>query len=80
MKVLHDALEKLGESHAALPIFGGGVELVSRVVERRAESADRLGASFVGRHPAPDEVLDTVGDERVELVIDVAPGSGARPR
>ena len=80
VKVLHDALEKLGESHAALPIFGGGVELVSRVVERRAESANRLDASVVGRLPARDEVLDAVGDERVELVIDVAPSGVARRR
>jgi hypothetical protein len=56
------------------------VELVARVVERRAESANRLAASFVGRHSAPDEVVDAVGDERVELVIDVAPSGGARRR
>jgi hypothetical protein len=61
-------------------VFGGGVELVSRVVERRADPAERLAARFVGRHPAGDKVFDAAGDERVELVVDVAPCGGARPR
>ncbi len=58
-------------------MFGGGLELKSRVVERRAESAERFGARIERRHALRDQMIDAARDERVELVVDVAASRGA---
>src|SRR6185503_4187571 len=77
--VLHHALEKIDDAHATLPLIGVGMELKANLIQRRAQATIRLGARVVRGHPARDQMLDAAGDERLELVVGVAPHCGSRP-